>query len=441
MKLYIIIAVLSFMAASSYFCNIRMFIYITVVSIFFPIFIPFMGRDAMSTGTACIVLLYLKYLAQCLKENRFLEEKFDLCIYSLIILSAFAIAFPIVTGALQGMLIGRAVRNFCAFSSAILLFTVIKNYKDDSLKTNSGSRADHIEKLLSLLLLLISVHILISICLKIFPNIAPVFNIFYERNVSDVLEFSKGQTFDIERAWTFVMTPESYGEILAVLSPIVVYKMFRFRTSIWFSCLLLFGCGQILSVTRSGILLFVFAVNFSLLYHLKKKFAKTIACSFFLLTVLSVIIIYHPSLFENVIFRFGEAAQTYKQSGNFLSTINRSGVFEPAYLLTMSKLSLFGNGLTPFHFHNLFFTTLHEKGIVGAVFFFVVLLYPAVHLIKDLMTTTDNKVLILSCLLSIVIFLINETKFEFTRQASYQQICWAVLGTYCLVSKVSSPKN
>ena len=161
-----------------------------------------MGRDAMTTGTACIFLLYFKYLIESLNEREFIKEKFDLWIYLLIIFGAISIIFPYWTGVLEKELIGRAVRQYLGFLSAILLFLIIKNHRNDNFQSNSEAYNDHIEKLLSLFLVLISLNILISISIKTFPSLGSAFSIFYSRDV-DVIDFTRGGRDEIERISSF----------------------------------------------------------------------------------------------------------------------------------------------------------------------------------------------------------------------------------------------
>lgn len=413
--------------------NIRLLTYITIISIFFPIHIPFMGRDAMTTGTVCIFLLFFKYLIVSFNERSFIKEKFDLCIYLLIILGAISIIFPYWTGVLEKEQIGPAVRLFFGFFGATLLFLVIKNYREDKSQSNSELYTDHIENLLSLFLLLVSLHVLLSIAVKFSPGFGSVFKPFLARDIEVFDIFGRDE---LERLNSFIFSYEIYGEILAVLSPLVLYKIFRFGNPIWIIYFLLFALGEIFTVTRSGIILFVIGMVSSLLYHFREKLGKALVFTCTLLVSLVFLIYLNPSLFGDVILRFSDLAETYKSGGTAIETINRADVFIPAWDLTVSNLAFFGNGVTDFHFHNLFLTTLHQKGIIGATFFFVVLLYPALRLIKSLnRETSANKALIFSCLLSMALFLINEIKFEFTRHASYQQICWGLFATYYRVSK------
>jgi len=116
--------------------------------------------------------------------------------------------------------------------------------------------------------------------------------------------------------------------------------------------------------------------------------------------------------------------------------MNRGGVFYRAWDLVVSNVTLFGKGISEFHFHNLYLTTIYQKGVLGMTLFFIVLLFPVISL-AGAMNSHDhgNKELVFACMLSLFLFLINETKFEFIRHASYQQIWWGIIALYYLVSR------
>ncbi|PQP35621.1 hypothetical protein C6A37_01600 [Desulfobacteraceae bacterium SEEP-SAG9] len=435
MKTVIIFGCIIFMIVALRTCNIRTLTYITIIFIFFPIYIPFMDRDAITTGTLCTFFLYFRYLIDSLRTRTFIKEKYDYLIYLLIIFGAISIMSSHLTGVLEQEQVGPAFRHFFGSLGALLLFLVIKNYHEDKFESNFESFPDHIEKLLSIFLFMTSFHIFASIIVKIIPSLESAFSIFFPRNV-DVLNFSY-QTKGVTRIKSFVMTPESYGEFLATLSPIILYKIFRFRNPLWLVVFFLFFLGEIFAVTRSGIILFLAGVAFLFLYHLKEKIGIILSLSYIFLTAFILILYLEPSLFGDVLLRFSFIKESHEHGGTLIDTLNRK-VFIDAWDVTISNLSFFGNCLSEFNFHNLLLTTLHEKGIGGTTLFFVVLFYPMVRLVKSIRNhKLANKALIFSCLLSMVLFFINETKYEFTRSDSYQQICWALFGTYYLVSQQS----
>lgn len=416
-----------------FFLNIRILTYLTLVCLFFPIHIPFMGKDAITTGTVLIFILYIKYLSKSFFMKDCIKENYDYWIYIVIIFGAISFLISFVSGALEISLIGRSIRYYLLFLSSMLIFIIIKNYRpyqEDS--SNSNLLYCHLENLLSIILFLSFIHILISLLIKVFPSLSTAFSIFFPRSL-EAIDFNRGGIDQVERIRTFIMTPESYGEILASLSPIVLYKYFKYRDTIWIIFLLVFFIGEIFAVTRSGIVLYISGVTIFFFYYTKWEFKKTIFSFFVFIFVIIMTAIIFPSIFEGTITRFLEASNVYNSGGTFIEVINRRG-FIPSFELTISNLSFFGNGISPFHFHNLFLTSFYEKGIIGGFLFLGILFYPFTKLIISFIHEHDikQKRLLFSCILSMTIFFINEFKYEFIRGSSYQQICMAIFATYYL---------
>lgn len=409
-------------------------IYATILAIFFPIYIQFLGKDALTTGTVFILILYIYYLYNSFLERNFIKEPFDYLVYILILMGAISLILPILTGEMKGGRIGNAVRQYTSFASSLLLFIAIKNIV---LSKKREHIHDMIDKLLVFIMALISIHIVISLVVDIYPRAGSLFKVFLPRNFDPLDLVERGK--EMGRVGSFVFTPEKYGEILAALSPIVIYKIYKSKNSFWFFIFFLFALGLMHSVTRSGIILFVGGVFLSILYNFKSKPGKTIILSNFFFVTAVAMVFYSNTLLDDIYIRFADAATTYNNTGNVIATLNRSRVFYPAWNLVVSKLTFFGNGITDFHFHDLYLTNIYQLGIIGSLFFSIVFLSPIVKLLKSLKTSThENKKLIFACILSLILFLINETKFEFIRDSSYQQIWWGLLATYYLVSQAET---
>lgn len=419
--------------------DIKVLIYISICAIFFPVIISFMGHDAINTGTITIFFLYARYSYNALFEKKFIKEKYDYWIYLLIIFSAISIIFNHYNGTLVADQTGRAIRHFFGFVGAMLIFTTIKNFPLNK-KFTLEFYNYYIEKLLSFILIMVAVHVLIAMFVKFIPSSGTAFQLFLSRDL-DTLEIAgRGE---IERIKTFVFDFEGFGEVLAILAPITLHKIFQFKTKFWFVCFLLFTFGVLLTATRSGISLFIFGSLLCLLYYSKHKIGKVMAFTTCLSLILILISIYYPALFADILKRYNETKDIYNAGGSITEIINRSR-FTEAWNITLSTLTVFGHSVTieEFHFHNLFLTVLYQKGILGSILFLAILVYPLIQLIKafriDKSFQTD---LVFACLLSFILFFINETKYEFIRHASYQQICWALFGIYYLVSKQALKRN
>lgn len=438
MKELMIISILLFMSGAFFVCDIRKLIYITIFFIFFPVYIPFMGKDAITTGTICIFILYLKYLTNSLFKKNFIREKYDYWIYALIFLSAFSIAYIYSVGIIDQSEAGRAIRHTFGFFGAALLFLVIKNSYIET-PTPTEALENHIEKIFNLFLILVAVHISISITVKFIPSSGVLFTPFLSRQVNILDVYGRGE---IERISSFVIGYEAYGEIIAVLTPILIYKIIRYKGCFWPLCLFLFCAGQILAVTRSGIILFITGILIALLYYSRKKLGKTVAVAYSLSISIILALMFTPAIFGNAIERFSLITKTYNKGGTLIEILNRKDVFNRGWEEFLNTISLLGNGISDFHFHNLYLTALYEKGIIGGILFLVIFFYPVFQLFKALkFGFTYNKDLIFLCFLSSILFLINEFKYEFLRGSSYQQICLGLFATYYLVFKNSQIKQ
>lgn len=415
--------------------DIKTLVYITLLAVFFPIHIQLMGRDAFTTGTVCIFILFIKYCIVSIFEKKLIKEKYDYWVYILIVLGVFSILIPYYTGVLVNDQLGPAMRLFFTFISSLLLFLVIKNLPQ--VKFQSHVEPDHLwlEKLLNIIILLIAIHIMISICVKFFPSTGSFFNIFLTRN-TEVFDSVKRGTMG--RIGSFVFGMESYGEVLATLSPIIIYKIYKHKNPIWFFYLFVFSLGLLFTVTRSGILLFISGIMISTFYMANNKRSKTFVLFYLMLSSIVLLITINPPVLNSIFIRFSAATETYHSDGSIFEILNRDFLPE-VWALVISKISLFGNGATEYNFHNLFLTTLHRRGLAGAFFFFAVLLYPTFCLIKSFNEKSNkiNKNLVFLCLLSMGLFLANELKFEFTRGGSYQQLCWCLFAVFYLASKKS----
>lgn len=407
-------------------------IFIAVILIFFPITIPFMGRDALSTGGAFILILYVAYIVNTIKNREIIIEKYDYLIYLLIFFGALSNKIAFDQGYITGEDIGPVIRQYLSFVTSLLFFLVVKN-AIMHLNDKDGSALTSItEKMLSLILILTALHVVISVINKYIPLSIEIVKIFYNSE-SHVFE-PEGQ----DRLTGFVFSYEYYGEMLAALCPLVIYKLVTTRKLSWFLCLVIFTCGVLLSVTRSGILLFALGLSVSIFYHYKRQVRNAILLSVALFGTVMVFVSVYPQICSDLIDRFTLAEDAYSSGGNLFDTINR-GNLPDIWDDVITHLTLSGHSMLRVDYHNLFLTTLHQMGVMGALLFFIALLYPSILLLKSIVVNNrSRKALRFSCLLFIALFLINETKVEFTRADSYSQICWGLFALCYLVTKHSS---
>lgn len=421
--------------------DINNLIFLTIIAIFFPIHIQFMGRDALTTGTIFIFILYLKYILDALHSKKYLKEKYDTIIHTLIIFGALSIILPIFNGSMQSTYIGPSIRHYVDFMSSVIIFLILKNLIIEKNKNGNEKALDFTDKILALIIVLIVAHVLISLIVKFEPSFGQYFKIFLAR---DEYVFDSVDRHNIQRIGSFVFGPEAFGEILAILCPILLYKI-RFKNRwFWIVCLVIFLLGLIFSITRSGIVLFATTLFVANIYCYRRNLNKTLYMMMVTGAVVAGILLSYPQIFGDLFTRFNDAKYAISSGNTIFEILNRD--FMPDVLRTVfASLNFFGNGFTEFNYHNLYLTTLHQKGIIGGGIFFIILSSPLIYSLKEFskIKTERLKVFTFVCIVAMCAFFVNELKYEFNRAASYQQICWAIFATFyqkrdSFVQKVSS---
>lgn len=425
--------------------NVSKLVYISTIFLFFPIYIQFLGKDALTTGSIFIIVLFITYMTESIKYRGTPLGKGDLLIYTLIFLGLASTIIAMCNGFLERNQFGPAIRQYVGFATSLLYFLVIKNYwsYEHQQENYYETVEKHIEKMLNMFLLLLSVQIVFAIIIKYFPQTTSYLSMFglmsTEARFDTTVYDAPGA---VKRAYTTVITPEQFGEILAFMSPILVYKIIRYKNILWPACFILFLLGILFAITRSGIILFLIGVPITILYNLRERFGRSFFLMYGLFVTSLMIVFFAPSIITPVIVRFDVAKETYFSTGQLFTTINRDNF--PDFLnYVITNLSLFGNSLFQNNFHNLYITILHQFGIIGFVFYFIIFFSPFVLMIKRFIDSDNNKnkALIFSCLVSMILFYMNEAKFEFNRDANYQQICWGIFATYYLLATNIPPKE
>ena len=356
---------------------------------------------------------------------------------NLIILLLIIIAIISTLSVPFGELTGPAIRHFSDFFSSMLLFFYISNLNFD----NTDEKISFIQAVLFITLIMVSVQILISIFTYKFPSYTHFLKYFGPTKKDDIA-FITGH---IVRARSLIFTPESLGEFIALLSPILLYKFFYRNSFLYFLILILLAVGLVFSVTRSGILLFIFATMVFLIYNFKSyKLSSVALLTFGILLGSLLIIFFSPDIFAPVIDRFTQSHEMYQYTGKISMAINRERYWDNISFV-FDNINFFGHGLLPphnypqilHHFHSLYLTILFQFGIVGSVVYFALFFLIVKRLLNAFLNSTSapHKALIFAMILSVTVFLINEIKYEFNRHESYQQISWALFATYYLLTK------
>lgn len=395
---------------------------------YFPLVLTFMGKDAGGVSTICIYLFCSAFLIKKLGKSDSLMSTVNILLLVLIIIGGIStLSVP------KGELTGPAVRRYSGLISSLLLFFYVSNLSFPG----EHQQKDFIEKLLSVTLVMVAIQVIISLWIYKYPAYSGFLN-YFQSSKSEPLKFQE----DI-RAVSLVFSGESYGEFLAIISPIALYKIF-YRNSLFYIVIFLLLClGLIASLTRSGIILFALATFVFLFYHYKKRPVRLVFPFLFGIAGILCLATIFPEFVNSLGERFRYAQDAYASGSDFAEIINRNGAWNMDYVL--ANLNLFGHGLIPVpyygvldrHLHNLFQTVLFQLGVVGFICFFSIFFVISKRLIHSFWISHEgNKALIFSALLSLVVFFINECKFEFNRHEAYQQLCWILFSVYYLASRL-----
>jgi hypothetical protein len=251
------------------------------------------------------------------------------------------------------------------------------------------------------------------------------------------------------RIRSFIFQSESFGEYIAALVPILVYRlvdhrphMLRYRAVLLFLAVLLIS-GQLLAVTRSGMVLTLTGLVLTTGICVKRNNLIKIIMATVFFSVITVCLLY---LFEdsrqNITTRFSENINfsyhytprnsLVRELRPFFHKINRDFWTEviDKYMLDPTVT---GNGfITPYHFHNLWFTLIYQIGLAGFAVYVWFLFGTGAGLWRGYRKERDKLFLVF--LISFVILLINEMKYEFTRYEHYYQACMTLVALFVLMT-------
>lgn len=411
--------------------NLVQLIYFTILLIFFPIYIQLFGRDAFTTGTVFVfVLFFILVIRSVILKNKINYIFLTFFIIIISIISAFSI---------DKIFLDKSLRSLVQFVSAILLFIVIFNtYK----KISSEVVFQEIERLMFFIVLMISIQIVIGCFLYYIPGFEDCLSFFSTRNKDALLTKFDGGTLRLQ---TLIVGGEAIGECIAVFFPFVLYYLYFSDSLIKYIFLIIFILGLALAVTRSAVILIIFSgIFFYWRVIFKTKILATLKGLYVAVLLFIVCIFFFDKIFEDLIFRFSNSLSEFHRTGSIISAINRDGVWFYIETVVWPNLSIFGNGMItivgnkPFHIHSLYITLIHQFGVLG----FIVFLYFFTHLFIKILTSYylcqegKLKVFLFCSLLSFICLLVNEIKFEFNRYDSYQKIIWVLFAVIALSTQI-----
>ncbi len=413
----------------------------------FPITLQFMGRDALTTGTLLIFLLFIWNMTTLKSQQRYNKNTKNVCNITAILV---LIAIIGVTTKTPSGYYGTAIRHFINFYSSVIIFMIV--IQTAYLKEIENNYEEYIEKILSLLILICTLHILLSILLYIYPNIQYIFKIFFHRTQTHLgNHISKNGGF--ERATSIFTGGEELGELLAILTPFYFYKAFKNNKFVLLLPILFIGL--MISGTRSAaILAIIESIVFFLFTRSNKFLVKKLVIVAFVLFFLVIGWNFISSIIGILINRFHESSMNIRNEAEFSTIMNRGPIWEAAWDTTWRTFSLLGhgpiqasalgmNGGMP-NFHCLYLSLLFQYGIIGFFIFirFFIFLYQSLILkLRQLDKEHSFYPLVLANILSLTAFLINEGKYEFNRGDSYQQFMFVIFAIYFLTGQITQKHN
>lgn len=406
--------------------------------LFFPVTLLLGGKDALSLSSALILGMFALFLlalglrARQEGPARLLRQEKILWIAALL-----AIA---VLGLLKSprQYWGPEVRHLVNFASSALLFLMLVNWP----RLGRQDARRFAERMLVLIIALTCLQVLIGLLVFHWPEAGRLFTLFLVRTKEELA--MGGDRAAMKRLSCLNMAVEEIGEFLALLCPLVLW--FAFRRNRWFWLVFgLFWLGLLYSNTRSTILLGAASSLLMIAVHLRgmrvREFVPLALC---VGAAALVCLLFYSALLEPVIKHLEISWLEWRAEGGVMRVVNREQAWPEAWRVTKATLSLFGNGPAPsrvlglneIHMHSLYLTLLFQFGILGALLYLALPFSIAGRLLARLAERRNaNRLFHLACLLSLLVFLFNEVKFEFNRADAYQQLIWAMFAVYYLAAR------
>ncbi len=404
-------------------------IYLTITAVFFPVYIQFQGKDATTTGSLAIICLSFLFFSSSLFTN---GKRFRFLLFVMILTFIGIIS----SSFLPPDLTMKSVRHLGAFVCSMLLFFVVANYYSGM---NGPEQKERINRLISFVLLMTSLQIMIGIILYFYPPLGKPLAVFAPRNVDVLVTVDAGA----KRLQSIMTGWEEIGEFIAVLSPLLFYQVMRTSSKlIPLIFLVLYTIGVILSATRSAILLFILAGLVFIIWNRHTiRLHRVLLGSYILGIGMSILVFLFPlslNYWDAAMARFIAFSNIYAKTDSLTKAIDREGAWNYGLHIVGNNLNLFGNSMvTPGNFHCLYLTLIYDLGIIGGAVIFGFFIYVLIKLFLAARNTVDpdTKCLVSACIISLSVFLINEIKYEFNRDFSYQEIIWLLFALFWLVSQ------
>ncbi len=393
-------------------------IFLSILSIFYPFY---------SSKIILPISIYIIYFSFFV----FIGKKVIPLNILFITLFGFMIITFLSSFMTESIYYSTAIKRAFTITGAVILFIMITSFIS---KLDNNSKMNFLLKLLKLVLILLMIEVIYGLISLIYPNILNITFLFTGGEPRE----SYGSEYFIRLTGIF-LTPESAGEILATILPLnfAIYIYSKDRTFLFSAIVTL--TGLMLTLTRSAIFLGLIGLIFFAIIGLRGKYRmKIVYFVSFIFLVSPIILFLFPSLLQDIVYRFNITLDNFFISGLTLDTINR-GMFENAYFYVLNNINVLGHGMVTIvptgvlHLHNLYLTLLFQLGIIGLILFLFFLLQVFVvniKALKKIKNDKNKKMIIVAILIGLMVFCLNEFKFEFMRHSSYQYLTFVILSIF-----------
>ena len=409
--------------------SVRTQAFVLLLFITFPVVLRFAGSDALATGTLVILLC----LALNMVSARAVWTREDRLVIALLVGIMVVAGIGAVSGG-GGAYWGQELRHWLSLAGGVAGFLLVIGWA----RAAGDDAGRVIDVAMGALVGVLALHVVLSLVLQRWPGMEHYLSVFMYTGQQSLTEGAGGE---YTRATTIFARGEGFGELLLLVFPFSLYKLFRSSLAVYLPLTLLLLGGVVASGTRSAILLVSLQLVLFGLVVLSRRVTR--ARSMVVLGFAALAILVFAPLFASSVQasmqRFDLSAAALEGGSGLTAVLNRSLVWPNAIQVTTHHISIFGYGPVPayalgigepYHFHSLYLTLIFEFGILGTAVWMTFFIQLGARLFAALGRTKfrsdPDALLLTACLISLFCFLLNEIKFEFNRSDSFQQFVWLV---------------
>lgn len=416
---------------------------VVIVAAFFPLKLHISTTDLSSIALyVCYFCFGIYYFNAQFSNQKIIPPKeiiaLSIALLAIATMSTFGQLhnFPIFRTSFWNLILLGASLIFLIFISSLTF-------------TDNKEKHSYVIKWMDIILICTCFQLILGIMVFYFPETGIWFKFFYSSHQTSGIRIADIES-GLPRLQSIVLSPESIGEFCAMLIPYACYRWSSDRNLRFLLATLILLLAIFLSGTRSGVILSFFGLLGYYLFIEKSIQRKSIQISILAGAIITALLFHIGT--STITSRFLVSYEQYLAGADAATVLNRKFLFEQNWTFFIDTLSFFGNGLISpvssgflrIDFHNIYMTIIYRYGIIGAAFYFCFpffLMLSQLKAIRNFKTDIQQLILTKVCLLSFLIFIINEMKYEFTRKPDYVLIVWILFSVYYLQSKYFHSKS